>query len=92
MSPFRRKDPQKNSASFRIAGKDLGDPALQLRRLAASGSRVVLNRTFESSSEGESDYLFRGQSKSGGHPGARLRGSKCVFDVQGYLAHKEPNP
>ena len=36
-STFLRKDPQKISASFRIAVKDLIDPALHSKWLAASG-------------------------------------------------------
>ena len=36
LRPPRRRDPQQSPASFRIAVKDLEDPAVQCRRLAVS--------------------------------------------------------
>ena len=81
MSPFRRKDPQKSSASFRIAGKDLGDPALQFRWLTASGSRVVLNRTFVSS-EGELVVCF------GGSQNLEATQERACGEVSVYLMYR----
>jgi len=37
LRPSRRRDPQQSPASFRIAVKDLEDPAVQCRWLAVSG-------------------------------------------------------
>ena len=41
-SPFSRKDPQKSPPSFRIAAKDLEDPALQCRKLVVKVEQASL--------------------------------------------------
>ena len=43
LRPSRRRDPQQSPASFRLAVKDLEDPAVQCRWPAVSVSRVALN-------------------------------------------------